>query len=361
MRALPTEFSVDDLIAHLASHYVLAVESLEFVPKGDIGWSWVVHRGADADPLFVKVYDGAAHGGGHMEKVRRGLRLLEIVRHERLLDNVAAPIGSPETGELDTALGGDERWRVAVQSYLPGDSQGGRELTPAAGVHVGRTAGRLHNATDVLVSPLGLDVGAGGHAAWSVEAFLREREDALKAVAPDELVKDWGRVDDALARVRALEAEEAAAAAAGPVVGVVVHGDMVADNVIVDSSGGSGVDGVRVSIVDWDDVRLAPAEIELSLLAWLAVPAFPAIADAYRAEREAGGADWQPLNAARLELQTWRYNMGSIGFYVDRLQNPDLPEEQVESDRGLLGWCMQEWSVLPDKFAAASKTSLFQP
>jgi thiamine kinase-like enzyme len=168
---------------------------------------------------------------------------------------------------------------------------------------------------------------------------LHSLREGLVAELPDSA----DHIEEVSGRVHDLEAD---VAAAPPVPLVPVHGDMGHDNVIVDPNG-------KIHVVDWDDARMSTAEVELAMTAWLAEPVFKSLAAGYVKTLRELDEPVPDLDVAAMELQVWRYNIGCIWFYLERLARPDLPAEQAASDRSLLAWTVSEWETTPAKFVSA--------
>jgi fructosamine-3-kinase len=333
VRATPPGFEARALVAHLAAEHSLDVIDLAFVPKGDVGWSWVATQ-ATGDRVFVKLYDASSD---HLDRVRQGLRVLVALRAGSWLDNIPEPLPSL-SGALDTTFG---EFVVAVQTYLPGESQGGQPLSEPVARQLGRTAARLHASTDDVVAATGLASAADGAVHTSLVDLLAPHLEALLAEVPSAEAK----LPALWARIGAVEAQ---VAAGEPTARVLIHGDMAHDNVLVDDNG-------RATVVDWDDARLGSVEDELAMTAWLAAPVFPALAEAYGEALSDMGLPVPSIDVAAMELQAWRYIVGSAWFYLERLRDQDLPPAQAESDRNLLTWVVGEWDTTEERFAAAGR------
>ena len=333
MRAVPAGWTDAALCGHLREVYGLDTKTLTFVPKGDVAWGWIGSDG-DGPRVFAKLYD--AEREDHRTKAARSSDVLRALRDGDWLGNVPEPIATLD-GSFESRL---EGWLVTVQSYIAGESFGGRPLTRDAAMQIGETAARLHLATADVVAATGIEADSPGQP-MDLVGFLNAHRHELAAEAPGAT----GHLDAVAERLAELESAVAPRGASDV---VLIHGDMAHDNVLMDESGSLGV-------VDWDDARLAQREMELAMTAWLAAPVFPALARAYVDTSVGFGADPPALDVDAMELQAWRYNIGSIWFYLQRLAEPDLAAQQAESDRALLRWVVEEWQVTTQRFDAAAE------
>lgn len=343
MRTPPADLSEDDVRDHLARHYGTAGAHLEFVPRGDVGWSWVARTGT-GEPLFLKVYGSG--DAALLARVRRSAALLDLLTGEGWLANVPRPV--PGTGGATDLPIGTDGLVATVQTYVPGTPLGGERMTAGVAAQIGVTAARLQAST-AAVTAAGIELEAHPVApdGGGLLGFLDARRDDLLREAPEA----EARLDAVRNRLATVAADAAAAAAGAP--RVLVHGDMGHDNVLVDGFGELGGAG-RASVVDWDDARLAPAENELAMSAWLAPDVFADLARSYVETRTALGHPLDGLAPALMEWQAWSYNIGSIWFYLERLRDEALAAEQAASDRQLLRWCVTEWDTTPARFEAAA-------
>jgi Ser/Thr protein kinase RdoA (MazF antagonist) len=127
---------------------------------------------------------------------------------------------------------------------------------------------------------------------------------------------------------------------------VVTHTDLNGDNLLVDDEG-------RVSVLDWDDVRLAPPEYDLSLLLHGVQPvdgrALEAVLSVYPA---------RPLRVELFAFFLLRRCLDDFTARVLQLSRDDLtPAEITDARTGLDLWGADQWRQL-DRLLDLVRTAL---
>jgi Ser/Thr protein kinase RdoA (MazF antagonist) len=317
------DVAADALVEHLALAYDIKAVGLEFVPKGDIGSSFLVDT-ADGAGAFCKLFRTGAGSDVDLARVEATARLARRAKDSGVMTRLAAPLAAGD-GSLLTCLG---PWWVMVQERARGRSLGGLTLPDHVAAVVGQEAARLHAATDALAPGFDYRDDIKPPTAYVRDSLAAAGGDPAVAAA---VLGQRDRIEQALA--------DCHVPAAGAY--VVNHGDLIGDNLVVD--------GEDVTIVDWDSACLAPPENDLAPIAWLSPDQFGVAVDAY-------AASWDGplrLDPAVVRARLLRYNLYCIGFYITRLLRGSHSPEQVEADLGMLAWCTTQWDVIDASFALA--------
>jgi Ser/Thr protein kinase RdoA (MazF antagonist) len=218
------------LFAAVHRYYGLTVSALEFVPVGWASAAYVLRVGESQ--YFLKLWPDRREAAGALDR-------LPFVRqlHSHGL-RVPYPLATRDN-QLSVAIASGV---IALFPFLAGTSLPDWPTWPRSVLEeVGRTIGQLHSVPGEL--PFREEF------AVTTREQLRPYYDGevLRPYQP-ELSQQLDRLD---------ELQRLARLAQGPF--VVSHTDLIGDNILVDDDG-------QISLLDWDDVRLAPAEYDLSML-----------------------------------------------------------------------------------------------
>lgn len=321
------DVSADALVDHLGAAYGIAAVGLQFVPKGDIGSSFLVDT-ADGAGAFCKLFRTGPGSDVDLARIEATARLARRAKDSGALRRLAAPVPGVD-GALLTGLG---EWQVMVQERAVGTSLGGFTLPDHVAQVVGQEAARLHAASAELAPGFEYRDDFSPPTEYVESALALASGDAAVAGA---VAGQRGLIDRALADFE----RDRSAMRVGDF--VVNHGDLIGDNLVVD--------GDEVTIVDWDSACLAPVENDLAPIAWLSPEQFGVAVAAYAAE-------WDGplrLDPRVVRARLLRYNLYCIGFYITRLVRGSHTAEQVDADLGMLAWCMTQWEVIDDSYALA--------
>jgi spectinomycin phosphotransferase len=280
--------ALDDstLVAALRDGYGLAIEHLTFIPLGNDSAAWTYHATAsDATAWFVKVRRDARLAGILVPRFLRDDGLAEVV--------AARP---PRNGEPWLDVG---EWTVLVYPFVDAPRAMEAGMDERGWTRLGAFAARLHGT--VLPPDLAAIVpredfqpkatAMARRVARHVETDAR-REPARDEIA-ERLVAAWRthrlpierlvrRSEELSRRIRDR------ANTAGSLRFVPCHADLHAGNVLVDGAG-------NLSIVDWDEVVLAPIERDLMFVRSSAVAGVVSDREATAFEAGYGTSEADPL------------------------------------------------------------------
>ncbi len=243
------------LIARVGELYQLAAHSLAFMPAGETSYSYVVSC-LDSQRYFLKLWPNSRQGLAMRARLEIVLPLARELFERGLVPDLVGPIPAI-SGELLNTFG---EYGLALYPFVEG-----RPLPENRGAwppdmvgQLAETFARLHQSAGVVKSRLPQRSAFD----MSFSADLRAGLRALDSIGPQSrpgLVNLRGMLDPRRADLLRMLAEVEdlcidAQHCAGPL--VLCHTDMGGDNLLVDSTG-------RLSILDWDDLILAPAEHDL--------------------------------------------------------------------------------------------------
>jgi spectinomycin phosphotransferase len=112
---------------------------------------------------------------------------------------------------------------------------------------------------------------------------------------------------------------------------VLCHGDLIADNLLVDRGG-------RLWAVDWDGAVLAPRERDLALFVGEGFERF-----LHDYEADSGTQDLDPDLVAFFLL---RRNLDDLVDWLGAVLSGDQPEEQARAGLDGVRWCLSRWDAL---------------
>lgn len=298
-------------------YYGLAVESLEFLP---VGWGTVGYvLRADGSQYFLKLWPDRLAATGALDR-------LPFVRdlHAHGL-RVPCPLAT-KTDELSVEVPAGV---IALFPFLAGESPPDwPNWSRAVLLEVGRAVRQLHS--------IPLDLPFREDFAVPVRERLRPYFGG-EVLAPyeSELQGQLDRLD-----------ELRAVALTVPSRFVVTHTDLYGGNMLADEGG-------RVSLLDWDDMRLAPPEYDLSLLLHGVQPvdetALTTVLEVY------------PAGPLRLELFAFfllRRALDDFAARVFVLSKDGLTAgEAADAHEGLELWGVDQWRHL-DRLLDLSRAPL---
>jgi Ser/Thr protein kinase RdoA (MazF antagonist) len=296
----------DSLIAAVHQYYGLTVASLEFVP---VGWGTAGYKLRAGDSqYFLKLWPDGREAAGALDR----LPFVQQLHAHGL--RVPYPLATREN-QLSVQLPSGV---IALFPFLAGSSPPDWPVCPRSVLEeIGRTIGQLH------AIPLDLP--------FREEFAVRTREQLRPYVGGEvlrpyetELSKQLDRLD---------ELQQQARLASGPF--VVTHTDLIGNNILVDDEG-------QVSVLDWDDMRLAPPEYDLSLLLHGVQPvdgrALATVLEVY------------PVRPLRIELFAFFLLRRALDDFTARIfvlsEGERTPHEIDDAREGLELWGAEQWRHL---------------
>lgn len=304
MRNEPSDLTPARIAAALAEHWSVPGCRLAYVPLGFGSHHWAATR-PDGSRLFVTA-DRVGNGPETAEERLNAAYLTVAALQERGLDFVVAPLPSRDGTLLQRPAPG---WALAVFEYQDGKAAGEGEWRDLAGAaEAARLIGRLHSEPPPAVLrrfsfrlPRRDELFAGLEQPWRSGPYGEQTRALLAEARPH--VEALLRHYDALVHAALRDSGR----------WVITHGEPHSGNFIRDEAG-------RLHLIDWDTVRLAPRERDLSSLPVDA----PEVLAAYQSM--AGAV--QP-RAALLELFRAWWDLCEICIYADHYRNQ---HEDTEDD-----------------------------
>jgi spectinomycin phosphotransferase len=279
--------SLDDetIVAFLREGYGLPIERLEFVPLGNDSAAWTYHATTpNAATLFVKVRREPRPAGILIPRFLRDLGLTEVVAAHRTRD-----------GEPWLEIG---PWSVLVYPFVDAPNAMRAGLGVDGWRRLGAFAARLHATT--LPADLAALVPREDFRPRANELASRvaRQVDAypVGAASHDELaerlVEAWtahlAEIEWLVRRSEALAQRIRDRAANAPLPSMLCHADLHVGNVLVSPDG-------SISVVDWDEVTLAPPERDLMFVRGSAIAGRVSDREATAFESGYGSSEANPL------------------------------------------------------------------
>lgn len=310
MKDRPEGVRESELVSALADGWGFTVASLSYLPIGAGSYHWSMTDGRGRR-RFVTVDDlgpDEASRDGAFRALGSAFGTALALRDDARLDFVVAPI--PDlSGSPVRRLGS----RYSLTMFPWQDGQAGSFGPHAAEdrAEVAALIAELHQATAAVAAiatrtDLILPGRAGLHDAladldreWTGGPFSEpaRRLLATHAEQVEQLLADFDRLVE---RVRATGGDW-----------VVTHGEPHPGNLI------RGVDGLR--LIDWDTVRIAPAERDL----WMIADDSGQVLEGY------SRATGRTVHAEALSLYRLWWDLADIAIYVDELRRPHRSTEDI--------------------------------
>lgn len=315
--------------------YAIAVRDLSFMPVG-LGAACYELVTGDGARYVLKVWPHLRSGGPAAERQQATLALTRAVHDQGIGVRVPYPLRT-RTGALWATI---DEMPFALAPLLPG-WEPPAPWPPSLAAELGRTLATLHRATPSFA---GL-VPRGDPLAVAWEPALLRNLDAAPRIGPEArpglravrrfVLEQQDDIRAQLARLHRLQA--AARRCAGPL--VLCHTDLHGGNLLVDDEG-------RVSLLDWDDAKMAPPEHDL----WSGLgPAEQgeSFVEFLAAYRDAGGAF--PLHIERFAFYLLRRYIEDMAVNLDQVLAPDADErEDAAQLYGMEAWGAPRWSRLDE-------------
>ncbi len=313
------------LKAHISGLYGFSVHELTFVPEGETSTAYAVLC-PDGRRYFLKMWANSRQGLAMRARMDNILALTRELYERGWIPNLAFPIPTL-SGELRGTFGG---FALAIFSFADGQPlPADRNSWPAGAAGcLAQTLARLHQATDLVKSPLpqcsAFDM--------SFADELRRGLEALNAIGTQHrpglvrlrnlLLPRRMQLIEALSEVEALCV--LAQQQAGRL--VLCHTDMGGNNVLVDESG-------KLFILDWDELILAPAEHDLQEYRGEGLAEFLAL------YYHAGGEP--SLHTLQFSFYLKRRYLADIRDWLLRILEENTSPEQDDSDiDGIEKYCL---------------------
>ena len=295
------------LTSAVHQHYGFTVASIEFVP---VGWGTVGYRlsTADGSQYFLKLWPDPQRAAGALDR----LPVVQELHAHGL--RVPYPLATT-TNELSVEVSAGV---IALFPFLAGASLPDWPLWPRSVLlEIGRTVRQLH------AIPLDLPFHEDFTASWR-EVLSPYYGGEVLAPYETELRGQLDRLD-----------ELRAVALTVPTRSVVTHTDLYGGNMLVDDEG-------RISVLDWDDVRLAPPEYDLCLLLHGVQPvdgrALETVLEVY------------PARTLRLELFAFFLLRRALQDFTARVvvlsEAGRTAGEIADAREGLVLWGVDQWRHL---------------
>ena len=323
---LEPQIDQTSLIACVVAEYGVALRHLAYIPLGEASYSFVAEAG-DGARYILKVLDASRLAQITAQRMTFVLPLLHELRSKALLPNVPQPVFTAAGAPV--AFCGD--CRLVLLDYVEGDNPDCATLhRPNIWARLARDVAHLHLATEALELPCPeietfeipfetalLD---GMAALAEVTADDRPGHQALASL----LVPQADTVTAFLARLRELADLSRDLASSN----VLCHTDIHRWNLLIDADD-------ALTIIDWEGVKLAPAEHDLFAFNG---DDFPAFLDAYLG---AGGV--RDLHAETFGFYFYRRNLEDLTDYIVRILHENDDTQSAMDVGATRSECLASW------------------
>ncbi|MFC1715799.1 phosphotransferase [Candidatus Poribacteria bacterium] len=320
------------LAERIHQEYGIQIESLTFVPKGEVAYGYIVHCATD-DRYFLKLFSDsrlAQIGTRHTDLY---LPLTWNLHSKGLLPNVPYPIKT-RNGDLKTDF--DDQ-PLILFNFIDGEVPGcDSPLSDDIVMKLARLVGILHRSTPEI----GIDFTNVEYFDIPFEDDLLNGFDALEHITEgdnqgkrelrelllprkDEILGYLDRLKELQKMARAIGKEK-----------VLCHTDLHGDNLIVDHQG-------NLHILDWEGAMLAPPEHDLFFFAWE-----DRFIDVFLTnyQHEFGPVS---LDSNVFGFYYYRRNLEDLTDWIIRILYENTDEEQNRYDLdGIIEDCISGWPYL---------------
>ncbi len=317
------------LAERIHQEYGIQIESLTFVPRGEVAYGYIVHCAA-GDRYFLKLFSDsrlAQIGTRHTDLY---LPLTWNLHSKGLLPNVPYPIKT-RNGDLKTDFGDQP---LVLFNFIDGEVPGcDSPLSDDIVMKLARLVGILHRSTPEI----GIDFTNVEHFDIPFEDDLLDGFDALERITERDnqgkqelrklLLPRKGEILGYLDRLKELQKTARAIGKEK----VLCHTDLHGDNLIVDHQG-------NLHILDWEGAMLAPPEHDLFFFAWedrfidVFLTNYP---------REFGPVS---LDSNVFGFYYYRRNLEDLTDWIVRILYENTDEEQNRYDLdGIIEDCISGW------------------
>lgn len=297
---------MNELHALLASAYGIVANSIQRVPGGFSAKAAYRVDGADGIAFFLKVYDNSLPTTRmFVERINNYMPVLEaLAASPALRGQVLTPVPSRQ-GAYKVETAGDV---YVLFLYVQGETPGIQGMTRAQTIDLARILARLHEFEDTVLEEVsGLDEDISLPFCKQLTRFLDHTDMADKTLYA-QVAPHTGLLRKAINE--ALHLRDTVRQGHTPL--VLCHGDAHGNNVI---------QGERLVLADWEDLRRAPAEADLFIYAWH--PYGRTLLEAY-AEARRGFR----MNCDLLRFYVLRRRLEDVWVDIQRLteESPDEAE-----------------------------------
>ena len=329
-----SEIDPDLLVAETAAIYGLPITAAEQVPGGEVA---VCYRLTGPEGwYFLKCWRSNRQGRWAVSRLPYYMPLIRYLSDSGLFTALAAPLPT-RTGTLWTQAAGTT---VALFPWIAGHTPPYTVWPPAVTAALAEAVARLHKVTPSVagftltretfdlefVPELQVGLAALDGIGPAERAGLRALQALLR---PQRAV-----VNTLLARARALQAE----VRANPGPFVLCHTDLHGGNMIVDAHN-------RLTILDWETLRLAPPEHDVQAALDSDFPRFVA---GYRA----AGGQW-PLTTAHFAFYLARRYLADLTDWLVRILHENTTATQDDADlAGIADECLMKAAMFEDTISS---------
>ncbi|MBN1249872.1 MAG: aminoglycoside phosphotransferase family protein [Anaerolineae bacterium] len=339
MRVEP-EIDQQRLRDYLADSYGVKVRELAYVPQGEVAYNYIIRSESDHPSVgghgegqryVLKLLDPSRLAGLAAARMQVAVPLLLEMRGRRLLTHVPQPVATCEgqpTGIFDD-------FTVVVLRHVEGSNPDDATLhRPDVWAQLAGLVARLHAATSSVRTrcpyletyelPFERDLVMGMRTLARVLPGAREGiRDLQRLLLPyaDTVAALLARTKNLALLARRLAPPQ-----------VLCHTDIHAMNLLID-------DRDTLTLLDWEGVKLAPAEHDLFAFNGDDLPAF------LEAYWRAGGV--RQLNADVFGFYFYRRNLEDLTDWLVRIlyENRSAVQDQVDL-AGLRSDCIDGWPYL---------------
>lgn len=314
---------------HIAERYGLQVETLDYLPVGEVSHNFVA-QSTNGRKYILKLLDQSRLARTCVEHLHPVLPMLRELRETSLLTAIPAPVCALDGREM-APFG---TYTLVLLHYVEGTNPDEETLhQPEIWRQLARLVARLHRATDKLQTAcpfvetytLAFEAELLGGLRALEQVGLDARQgmrdlQALLAPRTDEIIRLLDRTKRLAAKAKALAPPQ-----------VLCHTDIHAMNLVIHRG--------ALTLLDWEGLKLAPAEHDLFALTGEDFPAF------LRSYRRAGGV--RELHPDTFGFYFYRRNLEDLTDWLIRIlyENDTAAQDRLDL-AGLRSDCVDCWPYL---------------
>lgn len=296
----PLEINQEELLHKLNSKYDIGATDIDFVPKGEASWVYIVRKHKN-NQWLLKV-----HKAKNLSSTR--FRILHDLYTKAGIENITHPIPNKENS-LEFKLKG---YPTALFNYIEGKTAIEQPLTEKHYEKLGELLGQIHRAKKVINYAVKEDFNVPKEEFLSVIDYLENsrtasttQQEAINLLKPIQ-----SRLLRQLENLKKLEAT----LQNSPPDFVLCHGEPSPGNIMVTPNN-------KVYLIDWDEPIMAPKEKDLLFFDKTLTPLLRGYAK-YSNDRR--------INKTAVDFYKHAWNIAEIADWGNRLfLNPSTNNEET--------------------------------
>jgi len=325
-------FNKSELIKFINAQYNLNVKNLIFIPKGEVGYCYIVNCNNDKK-FFLKIFDNSRLANTSTPNLEFSLKASAFLYEEKCIRNISHPIRTIDNSFISKFNNN----KIVLYNFIEGKDFDNKSLTKEVIVLLAKLLATIHKKTknsifnNAIYEKFEIDFKEDLLKSIS---FLKDknnlntkyRKQLAKLVLPleNKILKALKKLENSSKDLnKNIKKEDF----------VIVHRDPICANLIIDKND-------QINIIDWDDPIFGPVEHDI----WFYLEGHQSFLPAYR---EIYNID---INFKVVEFNIYKRLLADITDWVYRISFEEQSNEQNQSDLiGLQEDCLNDFLTEKEK------------